>query len=237
MQEKFKQYLEWYEHFFSKEPNWFENLFNLYQDWNSKINTSSIKDEDEIIIKHFLDSLLWNDVFNFEWKKILDVWSWWGFPALPLAITNPWAKFTSLDSVWKKLKVIDDIAKNLWLKNLDTLNWRAEELWQEKKFREKFDIILTRAFAPWTVMLELTSCFVKEWWYILAYQTESIFEDIRKNEEVLDDLNLIIIDTFEFELPKNMWDRIIVLIQKTWKTPKNIPRKVWEPRKNPLWWK
>ncbi|MCD5382629.1 16S rRNA (guanine(527)-N(7))-methyltransferase RsmG [Candidatus Gracilibacteria bacterium] len=234
IQEKFEKYLEGYEYFFTKKPNGFENLFNLYSEWIFKINTSSIKNEDEIVIKHFLDSLLGNDVFNFEGKNVLDVGSGGGFPALPLAITNPGAKFTSLDSVGKKLKVIEDIAKNLGLKNLKTLQGRAEELGQDKKNREKFDTVITRAFAPWTVMLELTSCFVKEGGYILAYQTESIFEDIRKNDEVLDDLNLIIIDTFEFELPEKMGDRIIVLIQKTGKTPKKFPRKVGEPRKNPL---
>lgn len=226
----FEKYLEWYEHFFPK----FEKLSELYLDWNSKINTSSIKEKNEIVIKHFLDSLLWNECINFDWKNVLDVWSWWWFPAIPLAITNPWAKFTSLDSVWKKLKVIENIWEELWLKNLKTLNWRAEDLWQNKNSREKFDMVVTRAFAPWTVMLELTSCFAKEWWFLLAYQTESIFEDIRKNEYLLDEMNLEILDTFEFELPEEMWDRILVLMQKVWKTPKKFPRKVWEPRKNPL---
>lgn len=230
LQEKFEKYLEWYEYFYPK----FEELFKLYLEWIWKINTSSIKEENEIIIKHFLDSILWNEAFNFEWKTVLDVWSWWWFPTFPLAITNPWAKFTSLDSVWKKLKVIENIWKTLWLKNLQTLNWRAEDLWQDKKYREKFDVIVTRAFAPWTVMLELTSCFLKEWWFLLAYQTDSIFEDIRQKEEILDDLNLEILDTFEFELPEEMWDRILVLMQKTWKTPKKFPRKVWEPRSKPL---
>jgi len=230
LQEKFEKYIEWYEHFFPK----FEKLVELYLDWNSKINTSSIKDEDEIVIKHFLDSLLWNECINFEWKSVLDVWSWGWFPTIPLALTNPWAKFKSLDSVWKKLKVIENIWEELWLKNISGLHWRAEDLWQDKKHREKYDMVVTRAFAPWTVMLELTGCFIKEWWYLLAYQTESIFEDIRQNEDLLDEMWLEIMDTFEFELPEEMWDRILVLLQKTWKTPKKFPRKVWIPRKQPL---
>lgn len=212
----------------------FNELFELYNEWNSKINISAIRDEKSIILKHFVDSLLWNEVFNFEWKKVLDVWSWWWFPLFPLWITNPSADFTALDSVWKKLKVIDEIAKSMNLKNISTLNWRAEELWQNKKYREKFDVITTRAFAPWTIMLELTSPFLKVWGRLLAYQTSSIFEDIKKTEHILDELWLMIVDTAEFELPENAWERVIVVIEKTSQTPKKFPREVWLPKREPL---
>lgn len=223
-------YLEGYEKYFEK----FKTLFQLYVDWNSKINISAIRDEEWVILKHFLDSLLWNEVFNFDWKNILDVWSWWWYPLFPLAITNPSANFTALDSVWKKLKVIDEISKSLELKNISTLNWRAEELGQNKKYREKFDVIITRAFAPWTVMLELTSPFLKLWWTLLAYQTPSIFEDIKNNESVLDKLWLSILDTAEFVLPLDAWERVIVIMEKFAKTPKDFPRAVWIPKKEPL---
>jgi len=225
-----EKYLEGYENYFDK----FKELFELYNDWNSKINVSSIRDEEWIYLKHFLDSLLWNEVFNFEWKKVLDVWSWWGFPLFPLWITNPSADFTALDSVWKKIKVISEISKWLGLKNISTLNWRAEDLWQKKKYREKFDVVVTRAFAPWTIMLELTVPFLKVWWTLIAYQTPSIFEDIKKNEMVLDELWVMISDTAEFELANNSWERLIVLIEKTEKTDRKFPRGVWIPKMEPL---
>ena len=212
----------------------FESLLSLYNDWNSKINISSIRDEKGVVIKHFLDSLLWNEIQDFSWKRVLDVWTWWGFPILPLAIVNKDADFVWLDSVKKKLMVIGDISKKLWLKNITLIHGRAEDFGQDPKFREKFDIVTVRAFAKFSSMLEMALPFLKKWWLLLAYQTSSIFDEIDNSKKVLKLLWWELLDIVHFDLPEDFWKRDIVLIEKINKTPPKYPRKVWIPKDNPL---
>ncbi len=214
--------------------NKFQSLLTLYKDWNSKINISSIKEEKDIIIKHFVDSLYWNEVLDFSWKKILDVWTWWWFPILPLAIVNEDADFVWLDSVKKKLWVIKDIAKQVGLNNVSLIHGRAEDFGQDANYREKFDIVIVRAFAKWSSMLEMTLPFLKRWWMLLAYQTSSIDDDLGKGKKTLKVLWWELLDSLSFDLPEDYWNRRIVLIEKVSKTPWKFPRQVWIPKSNPL---
>lgn len=232
------RYLTGFDHYFYK----FDSLLFLYSEWNSKINISAIRENKWIIIKHFYDSLLWNDIIDREikseklkWKqvKILDIWTWWWFPLLPLSIVNEWINFIWLDSVWKKLMIINDIAENLWLKNVKTINWRAEEFAHKNEFREKFDIITERAFSPWSIMLELSVPFLKIWWLLIAYQTPLLL-DIKNNKNVLFKLWLNIENIIDNKLPEDMWDRRIVLIRKVKWTDILYPRSFSLCKKDPL---
>lgn len=224
------QFIESYDDYFSS----FDKLLYLYKDWNSKINISSIKDDKEIIIKHFLDSLYWNEVSDFSWKKVLDIWTWWWFPLLPLAITNPTASFIWLDSVNKKLEVIKHIADDIWLTNVKVVHARSEQLAHDKKYREQFDIVTARAFSKWSSMLEMTLPFVKVWWELLAYQTLSIIEEIEQKKWVLEKLWGSIQKINKFILPEWYWERVIVVIKKNKRIPDIYPREVWMPKKDPL---
>lgn len=219
MQNNLVQYLSGFEEYLSD----FEKLLVLYAEWNSKINISSIRDEQWIIIKHFYDSLLWNEFLQWQWIKVLDIWTWWWFPLLPLAIVNPWIKFVWLDSVWKKLKVIEAITADLWLKNVSLINWRAEELSHSNELRGRFDIITERAFAPWSAMLELSIPFLKVWWLLIAYQTP-LLEDVKKNKKIQHILWIKIEKVIDHKLPEDMWDRRLVLIRKLHETNPKYPR-------------
>lgn len=214
--------------------NEFSKLLNSYKDWNSKINISSIDDDREIIIKHFEDSLLWNKVISFSWKKVLDIWTWWGFPLLPLAITNPHASFIWLDSVQKKLTVIQNIAKEIWLQNVNILHARAEDAAHDKKYREQFDIVTTRAFSKWSALLEMSLPFLKIWWTLLAYQTSSIKDEMKEKDQVLQKLWWKLEWTFDFKLSDDMWERLFIVIKKIKPSPANYPRPAWVPKDKPL---
>lgn len=128
----------------------FEQLGSLYAEWNSKINVISRKDFDEFYTRHVLHSLAIAKVVDFESKtKVLDVGTGGGFPAVPLAVLFPEVSFLAVDSIGKKIKVVNAIAKGLQLTNLTAKHSRAEEI------DEKFDFVVSRAvtrtknFLPW----------------------------------------------------------------------------------------
>jgi len=136
--------LKYFSDFTDKQLKQFSTLEKLYADWNEKINIISRKDIDNLYEKHVLHSLSIAAVFNFEpGTEIIDIGTGGGFPGIPLAIFFPEVKFHLVDSIAKKLKVTEDVASNLGLKNISTQHIRAEEI----KTR-KFDYVITRAVAP-----------------------------------------------------------------------------------------
>ena len=127
----------------------FAKLEDLYKDWNSKINVISRKDIDELYLRHVLHSLGIAKVISFKPKsKIMDVGTGGGFPGIPLAIMFPDSQFHLIDSIGKKLKVVDGVVEELGLKNVKTTHGRAETV------KGEFDFIVSRAV---TTMPEFVS--------------------------------------------------------------------------------
>lgn len=120
----------------------FTRLQELYQDWNLKINVVSRKDIDELYLRHVLHSLGIAKVISFKpGSKILDVGTGGGFPGIPLAILFPETQFHLVDSIGKKIKVVNEVAEGLGLENVKTTNGRAEEV------KGEYDFIVSRAVA------------------------------------------------------------------------------------------
>ena len=136
--------LKYFTDFSDQQLGQLKVLEHLYRDWNSKINVISRKDIDSLYEKHVLHSLSIAAVFDFaEGTEVIDIGTGGGFPGVPLAIFFPQVKFHLVDSVAKKLKVVDVIAKEIGLKNITTEHIRAEEI-----KNRKFDFVLSRAVAP-----------------------------------------------------------------------------------------
>lgn len=208
----------------------FEKLWELFSDWNSKINVSAIREKNAVYEKHFADSLLLKDFFEIDNLKILDLGSGGGFPTLPLAITTPTGSFTALDSVGKKMKVVEDIARQMELKNVKTLVGRFEDLGQNPHHREKYDLVIARAVAPWAVLLEYALPFVKVGGSFIAYQGPSIEPDLEAGiEEILGGE----IERVE-EATLGESERVFIEIVKHEKTLKKYPRMNGIPRQKPL---
>ena len=208
----------------------FEKFLKIFIEKNSQINLSAIRDADWIIEKHFIDSIMLNIFVELEWK-VADMWTGWWFPLIPLAIINTEVKFTWIDSVWKKLKAIDEFVEQLGLNNVTTLNGRAEEIWQNLDYREQFDYVTSRATAYFPTLLEYVIPLLKVGWIFAAYKLDDK-EELKSAKKALHKLWAKILKVKNYSL---WWqDRTIVLIEKIARTNIKYPRKIWVPLASPL---
>lgn len=213
-----------------KEMDTFQKFLEIFKEKNSQINLSAIRDDAWIIEKHFIDSIMLNVFIELEWK-VADMWTGWWFPMIPLAITNPDVQFIGIDSVWKKLKAIDEFAEKLELKNVKTLAGRAEEIWQNLEYREQFDFVTSRATAFFPTLLEYVIPLLKEWGIFAAYKLDDK-EELKSAKKALSRLWAKILKVKNYRIADQ--DRTIVLIEKLHKTHLKYPRKVWVPLSNPI---
>jgi len=217
------------------KDNKFEKYKSILKEWNQKINITTIKDDEEIYIKHFLDSVVILDKnMEYERKSIIDIGTGGGFPGIPLKIVNNNYKITLLDSLKKRMDFLAVVIKELELTDMILIHGRAEDFGQDKNYREKYDICVSRAVAPLNVLSEICIPFVKVGGYFLAYKSENITEEINNSMSAIEKLGGKITDIKEVKLPSSDIVRKIVIIEKIKNTDKIYPRKAGRPSKDPL---
>lgn len=197
---------------------------------NKVMNLTAIRKKEDIIEKHFMDSLLLNDLLKEDDKNILDIGTGAGFPGLVLAIVNPDKNFLLVDSVKKKIDFINEVIEKLNLTNVKTSTKRAEEL--IKNMREKFDVGLCRGVANLRIILEYEIPFLKVGGRFLPQKlNESELDDSQNAMNLLD---CKLVNIHRFKLPESNDDRVILEIKKMKKTQIKYPRKTGIPSKKPL---
>lgn len=216
-----------------------EHKFILYRDllkqWNQKINITSIEDDEEIYLKHFIDSILLLNKDNInENKKIIDVGTGGGFPGLPLKIMNNNYKITLLDSLRKRIDFLQEVAYALNLSDVKLIHGRAEDFGQNKEYREIYDICVSRAVAPLNVLSEYCIPFVKVGGYFAAYKSNIISQEITNSDNAIKKLGGKLKEIKEICIPGTDIIRKIVIIEKVEPTNKRYPRKAGKPSKEPL---
>lgn len=218
-----------------------ENIdkFNKYKDvlkdWNQKINITSIENDEEIYVKHFLDSIVLLDKNNiYEEKKIIDVGTGGGFPGIPLKILNNNYKLTLLDSLRKRIDFLQIVANELNLEDIIFIHGRAEDFGQNIDYREQYDICVSRAVASLNILCEYCLPFVKVEGYFAAYKSESISEEITNSKNAITKLGGRINNIKEVKIPNTNIIRKIIIIEKVEKTKEIYPRKAGKPSKDPL---
>ncbi|MGM0507609.1 MAG: 16S rRNA (guanine(527)-N(7))-methyltransferase RsmG [Fusobacteriota bacterium] len=206
---------------------------NKLKEVNKKTNLTAITDDEEIIEKHFIDSLsLLSDIPS-DAKKIIDIGTGPGFPGLVLALSRPDLDFTLLDSVGKKIDFVKSIAKELNLTNVKIFKRRAEDFIKQEKVRESFDVGVCRAVSQLNVILEYILPYLKDGGVFLA-QKISYKQEVKEAQNCLNILNSKIINTKDFKLPFSGDDRAILVIKKEGKIKGKYPRRTGIPKKRPL---
>ena len=201
--------------------------------YNESINLTAIRERDEFVTKHIVDSLLFADLPCIkEADKIIDAGTGAGFPGVPLAIVYPEKEFVLLDSLAKKLKIVSDIADELGIENVSTLHMRAEDAGKDKAHRERYEVCVTRALAPLPVLLEYTLPLIRPGGKLVAYKGPQYEEELADAKKALDILGGELV-SIEHSGLEDM-DRTALVISKTGKTPAQYPRKAGTPSKKPL---
>ena len=200
-------------------------------DYNSHTNLTAIREEKAIIEKHFLDSLLLQNLLKEEDETLIDIGTGAGFPGMMLAIFNENKKFTLLDSVRKKTDFLELIKSELNLKNVEIINGRAEEIIKDR--REKYDVGLCRGVSNLSVILEYEIPFLKVNGRFLPQKMVET-DEVKNSSNALKVLNSKILKEYKFKLPFSNEDRLVIEILKTNKTDKKYPRKIGIPLKKPL---
>lgn len=225
--------LEEYVDLNSDKLNMYKKYMDLVLDWNNKINLTAIKDEDEFILKHFIDSLTVKDLID-DNSKVIDVGTGAGFPGIPLKIYNDSLDITLLDSLNKRVKFLDLVIEELSLNSIDTIHGRAEDIAHLNNYREKYDVAISRAVAQLNVLVEYLLPFVKVGGKCICMKGPNASEEIENSKKAIEKLGGKIEVVNKIVLPDSNFERNIVVIKKIKNTNLKFPRKAGMPSKEPL---
>lgn len=206
----------------------FKDLLIFY---NEKFNLTSIKEDNEIFIKHFYDSIYGGKFFKRN-KTVAEIGSGGGFPSIPLMITRSDLRFTLIESTGKKCEYLKTVIKELNL-NGEVLCLRAEEAGKNAAYREKFDYVTARAVARMNTLCEYCIPLIKKGGAFIAYKGDGE-EELIEAKNAVNVLGGKIIKTEKYELPQNMGKRNIFVIEKISSTPEKYPRGNGKERSKPL---
>lgn len=213
----------------------FTRYYELLIAWNEKMNLTAITEAHEVAIKHMVDSLTAYDKTLFhKGVSVIDVGTGAGFPGLPLKIFCPEIRLTLMDSLNKRVKFLQTVVDELGLTGVECVHARAEEGARNKKYREQFDIAVSRAVARLPILCEYCLPFVKKGGHFLALKGRAYAEEAEEAKKAIKVMGGSHTEVREVHLPDLEDKRAIIIVTKTMPTPKAYPRKAGTPAKNPL---
>ena len=209
--------------------------YEMLVEWNGFMNLTAITEYDEVMKKHFIDSLSLIKAYDLnQEKKVIDIGTGAGFPGLVLKIAFPQLEITLLDSLNKRIQFLDAVIQNLSLTGVETVHGRAEDFAKPEKLRECFDLAVSRAVSNLSILSEYCLPFVKQGGYFISYKSEKISEETEAAKNAITLLGGKIRKQVDFTLPNSDIYRNFLLIEKVSATPKKYPRKAGLPSKEPL---
>lgn len=216
----------------------FSRLYALLLDGNSRLNLTALKTEQDIVLKHFVDSLscLRGGYLDTP-GHVLDLGTGGGFPSLPLAIVRPRLHITPMDATHKKIDFVRETAGSLGLNHIRPVTGRAETLGRDAAFREQYDRVVARAVTALPVLAELALPFLKVGGLLLAQKGALSSGELQAGAQAAAQLGGRVQEIDEFALPVLGDARTLVLVEKVRPTPDRFPRRDGIPNQQPLFWK
>lgn len=218
-----------------KQIEQFCNYYEMLVEWNEFMNLTAITDYEEVMKKHFIDSISLIKAYDVNKSvSVIDVGTGAGFPGLALKIAYPNMKVTLLDSLNKRIQFLNEVITKLKLDGVETVHGRAEDFAKPEKFREKYDLCVSRAVANLSTLSEYCLPFVKLGGQFISYKSEKIAEEMVDAQNAIKILGGRVLKQVEFKLPDSDIYRNLFVIEKVKETPKKFPRKAGLPGKEPL---
>lgn len=215
-----KQFIDFYEYLVEK---------------NKVMNLTGITEFQEVLIKHFLDSLACVKAVDMSRiKRIMDIGTGAGFPGVPLKIAFPHLEACLLDSLKKRVNFLEETFQLLKLENITAIHGRAEEYAKNKQYRETYDLCVSRAVSNLATLSEYCLPYVKTGGYFISYKSGTVQEEVEQAQKAVKILGGKIQDVVYFQLPDSEIQRSLVVIEKIKATPGRYPRKAGTPLKEPL---
>ena len=209
-------------------------FYELLVEKNKVMNLTGITEFNEVVVKHFIDSLSICTVMPDNVKTICDLGTGAGFPGIPMAIAYPNINFVLIDSLNKRIKFLQEVVDALSLKNVQLNHARAEEAGRNKSFREQFDLVVSRAVANISTLSEYCVPLVNIGGHFISFKSGDIEEELNTGVSAIEKLGGKLNDPVFFSIPKTDINRSFIIIDKEKKTPKAYPRKAGTPSKEPL---
>ncbi len=210
-------------------------------EWNKKFNLTAIVKPEEIIEKHFLDSIApLPYIMKIKHDTLIDVGTGAGFPGVPLKIAFSGTEdsvdtnIVLLDSLKKRIQFLEHLITELKLVKIQPVHGRAEDYGKQQEYREKFDIAVSRAVSGLAVLSEYCLPFVKVGGIFIVYKGPNVNDELMEGEKAVRILGGTIAEIREFTLPGLEQSRNLIIILKTGPTPDKFPRKAGVPEKRPL---
>ncbi|GAB6137149.1 16S rRNA (guanine(527)-N(7))-methyltransferase RsmG [Halanaerobaculum tunisiense] len=213
----------------------FKTYLEILQKWNQKINLTALDSAEEIIVKHFLDSLSCLTGIKLTGnEKIIDVGTGAGFPGLPIKIIYPELNLTLLDASQKRISFLRRVCYKLGLKKVEFIHGRAEDYGQAKEYRASYDYALARAVAKLNILAEYLLPFTKVGGQVIAHKGPEVDNGLADSKAAIQELGGQLNQVQELNLPFREAERRLVLVDKVASTPLEYPRQAGQPTKNPL---
>ena len=213
----------------------FHKYYELLMEWNKVMNLTAITEYNEVVDKHFVDSLSIEKAVDLsKIDRVIDIGTGAGFPGIPIKIVYPHLHIILLDSLNKRVNFLNTVINELGLNNIEAVHGRAEDIAKKKEYREQFDLCVSRAVANLATLSEYCIPFVKKNGMFVSSKSGNIDEEVKKSSNAVKILGGSVEEIVKFQLQNTDLKRALVKIKKVNNTSKKYPRKAGMPGKEPL---